>query len=359
MNIKNIVYSYAECFSTNPFYLKLLSGLLLILTALISGFYFEKLVLKRVFQFASKSKLKSDEVIIDSLRGTAIQWFLLGGGYVASFFFPLNAEHLSLFRKILLVIWIFSVTYFISKLSTGLINQYSRKTKAEYRSASILSMVISISIFIIGFLVIMQTLGVSITPVLTTLGIGGFAVALALQDTLSNLFSGLHIIASRQINTGDFIRLDTGEDGYVVDISWRNVSIRELSNNIIIVPNSKIAKATLRNYDLPEQTMSVLVAAGVSYGSSLRHVEKVTVEAAKEVLKSIKGGISEFEPFIRFHTFDDFSINFTVIFRVREFVDQFLVKHEFIMHLHEKYQEEGIEIPFPVRTLHIKEKNAE
>jgi small-conductance mechanosensitive channel len=208
----------------------------------------------------------------------------------------------------------------------------------------------------IGVLIMLQSLGISITPIITALGVGGLAVALALQDTLSNLFSGLQILISRQLRPGDYIRLDTGEEGYVADITWRNTTIRALPNNMIVVPNAKLASSIIvTNYYMPEQEMSVLVQVGVAYESDLEKVEKVTIEVAKEVMKEVPGGVPEFEPFTRYHTFADFSINFSVILRAKEVVDQYLIKHEFVKRLHRRYLKEGIQIPFPIRTIHMKE----
>ena len=93
---------------------------------------------------------------------------------------------------------------------------------------------------------------------------------------------------------------------------------------------------------------------GVSYQSDLEKVEKVTIEVAKEVLQEVEGGVKEFEPFIRYHTFSDFSINFTVILRAKEYVSKYLITHEFIKRLHRRYQQEGIKIPFPIRTVYMK-----
>ncbi len=211
-------------------------------------------------------------------------------------------------------------------------------------------------VFLIGTLIILQSLNISITPILTALGVGGLAVALALQDTLSNLFSGLQVIASKQVRRGDYVKLESGEEGYVTDITWRNTAIRALPNNMVIVPNSKLASTLVTNYYQPEKEMSVLVQVGVSYQSDLKKVEQVTIDVVKEVLREVKGGVPEFEPFIRYHTFADSSINFTVILRAREFTDQFLVEHEFIKRLHARYQHEGIEIPFPIRTIHLKQE---
>ena len=151
------------------------------------------------------------------------------------------------------------------------------------------------------------------------------------------------------------MKLDSGEEGYVADITWRNTIIRALPNNMIIVPNSKIASTIVTNYYQPEQETAVLIQVGVSYDSDLKKVEKVTIEVGAEIMKEVEGGVPEFEPFIRYHTFDDFSINFTVILRTKEYVGNYLIKHEFIKRLHERYDKEGIVIPFPIRTVYMPE----
>jgi small-conductance mechanosensitive channel len=123
---------------------------------------------------------------------------------------------------------------------------------------------------------------------------------------------------------------------------------------MVIVPNAHLASSRVVNFDQPEKQQAVLIQVGVSYESDLKTVERITIDVARDIMKSVAGGIPEFEPFIRYHTFADFSINFSVIMRGREFVDQYLIKHEFIKRLHERYSREGIEIPFPIRTVHVK-----
>jgi small-conductance mechanosensitive channel len=206
--------------------------------------------------------------------------------------------------------------------------------------------------------VILNTLGISITPILATLGVGGLAVALALQETLSNLFSGFHILMARQIRIGDYVKLETGEEGYVIDINWRTTKIKMLPNNVVLIPNAKLAQAIIVNYYLPEKEMAVLVNLGVHYKSDLKKVEKITCEVAREVMKEVSGGVPEFEPFIRYNTFADFRINFTVILRAREYVDQYLIKHEFIKRLHERYNKENINIPYPIRAINYEQEGA-
>ncbi len=138
---------------------------------------------------------------------------------------------------------------------------------------------------------------------------------------------------------------------------WRGVRIKQLPNVVIIIPNSKLAGSTIINYALPENEMSILVQVGVDYSSDLEKVEKTTIDVARDVMKTVEGGVKDFEPFIRYHTFADSSVNFTVILRAQEFVSQYLLKHEFIKRLHKRYHQEGITIPFPIRTLFIKKED--
>jgi small-conductance mechanosensitive channel len=203
----------------------------------------------------------------------------------------------------------------------------------------------------LGLLVILNGLGLSITPMLTALGVGGLAVALALQEPLANFFAGLFITLAGQIRVGDYIRLDSGQEGHVVDFSWRSTRLRMLANNLVVVPNAKLAQAIVINHHLPSHDLAVLVEVGVDYSSDLRHVERVVMDVGREVMREVPGGVAVFDPFIRYHTFGDSSIGFTVILRAREFVDQYLVKHEFIKRLHARFALEGIVIPFPMRTL--------
>ena len=210
----------------------------------------------------------------------------------------------------------------------------------------------------VGAMIILDNLGVSITPILTTLGIGSLAVAIALQDTLGNFFAGLYVKAERFIEPGQYVRLEGGQEGYVDHIGWRSTRIRMLANNMVIVPNNKVVQSIVTNYHLPERELAVVVEVGVHYESDLEKVERITCAVAKEVLQTVPGALPDFNPFIRYHSFAECSINFSVILRAREFVDNFLIKHEFIKKLRVRYQEEGITIPFPIRTVYLHDESS-
>jgi small-conductance mechanosensitive channel len=325
-----------------------------IVTGLIAGLIFEKVISKKLRQLSLRTKWEGDEIIMAGLRGIGAFWFIAAGVYAALLNIPVRETLLNILQKVLLAAVIFSATLFLAKIVVGFIGLYARKKEGILPSTTIITNLAKLLVFVLGVLIILQSLGISITPVLTALGVGGLAVALALQDTLSNLFSGLYLIVSRQIKPGDYIKLDSGEEGYVADISWRNTTIRALANNMIVVPNSKLAAAIITNYNQPGKEMGLIIPVGVSYDSDLEYVEQVTLEVAKEVMRLTPGSAPEFEPAVRFHTFGESSIDFSVILRVREFVDQYLLKHHFIKRLHERYRQAGIEIPFPIRTVYIK-----
>jgi small-conductance mechanosensitive channel len=185
--------------------------------------------------------------------------------------------------------------------------------------------------------------------------LGGLAVALALQNTLSNVFAGIHIVSDRPINFGDYIHVEGGVSGFVEDIGWRSTRVRTLPNTLVIIPNSKLAESIITNYSLPVLEMSAVIQCGVDYGSDLEKVERVTIDVAKQIQKTIPGAKRDFQPFIRYHTFDESNINFSIILRVEEPAAKYIVTHEFIKALKKRYDEEGIEISWPIMKIqHIK-----
>ncbi|MFA5104465.1 MAG: mechanosensitive ion channel family protein [Candidatus Margulisiibacteriota bacterium] len=305
----------------------------------------------RLSGWAKTTDNRIDDVLIGSASRPFTLLCVICSLYLSLSFSDMPAWLLSIGGKSFFVLSVATVVLWLSRLSADLIGLYSEKGGSRLPMTSLTRNVSSSIVYGVGILVILNSLGVSITPILTTLGVGGIAVALALQDTLSNFFSGFYIMMSRQIKVGDYIRLGAGEEGYVEDINWRVTKIRMLQNNVVIVPNSRLTQAIATNFNLPEKEMAVLLDIGVHYDSDLEKVEKITIEVARDVMKNTPGGVPDFEPFIRYHTFADFSINFSVILRAKEFVDQYLIKHEFIKKLHERYGREGIVIPYPIRAI--------
>jgi len=315
---------------------------------IVLGYVVYRLVSARVRRSESLTRSGGVGFTIAAVRDVAIAWFTIGGAYAAISILPLRPEARHGVGRGLLVLVILSATVIAARVVSDAIKVYALRTSGVMQASSIFITVGRLLIYIVGFLILLQTFGISIAPILTALGVGGLAVALALQDTLANLFAGVHLLASRKIRIGDYVALETGQEGYVVDINWRNTSIRQLSGNMIIVPNAKVAQAVVINYYRPQNELSVLVPVTVDYASDLEQVEAVTKDVMKDVMRTVPGGVPDFEPLVRFNTFGEWAIGFTAIMRAREVADQFLIKHEFMKRLVVRYEEEGIRIPFPL-----------
>ncbi len=314
-----------------------------------------RMLLRWLGRHADRTRWSGDDVIVDAVR-TVVPWSAFTGGVaVAAAALPLTQTVGHNVNQTLTVVLIGVTTLTTARVVATLVRTVTQSRSAVAGSATIFVNIIRVVILALGFLVVLQTLGVSIAPMLTALGVGGLAVALALQDTLANLFAGIHILASKTVQPGDYIKLSSGEEGYVVDINWRQTTIRQLSNNLVIIPNGQLAGTNMTNFNRPEQMLTILVQAGVAYDSDLEHVERVTCEVVAEVMTETAGAVPEHEPLVRFHTFGDSRIGFTVILGVGEFSDQYRIKHEFIKRLHRRYREEGIRIPAPARTVALQQ----
>jgi small-conductance mechanosensitive channel len=308
-------------------------------------------------QWAERTETRLDDIIIASIKKPSLLFVVAIGIHVGLTFSGIPEKHLGYISKILSIIIILSVTLASANLAGRLFKNYMQKTTIPIPTTGLAYGIVKGTILVIGFLIILSVLGISITPLITALGVGGLAVALALQDTLANLFAGIHILMEKSIRVGDFVRLETGQEGYVDDITWRTTRIRMLPNNVVVIPNSKLAQSVVTNYYLPEKRMSLLIPISVSYSSDPEQIERILVEEAKKGAADIPGLLGDPEPFARFIPgFGDSSLDFTLICQVAEFTDQYLAQHELRKRIFKRFQAEGVEIPFPHRTVYLREE---
>lgn len=279
------------------------------------------------------------------------QLALLIGVWQATAYWTLPPATQQLIENGVFLIGAASITLAAASLAARAVQAYGAAMAPGLPHSSLTRTIVSGLVITLGALVILNGLGVSITPMLTALGVGGLAVALALQEPLANFFAGVFITLGGQLRVGDYVKLDSGQEGYIADFSWRSTRVRMLANNLVVIPNARLAQSIVVNHQLPTADLAVLVEVGVDYDSDLVRVERVVGEVGRDVMRTVSGGVPDFEPFIRYHTFADSSVNFTVILRAREFTDQYLVKHEFVKRLHARFRDDGIVIPFPIRTL--------
>jgi small-conductance mechanosensitive channel len=322
------------------------------LVGVLLGLVVERVVVVRVHRLALRTSFRWDDLLVKSLRGLPTVWLGAAGLYLALAIGTVDPLVLRSVQGLLTIALFGSVTIGAMRLAGGAVEMLSTQTPGAIQSPTLVVNVARLAIGALGLFIILQNLGIQITPLLTALGIGGLAVALALQDTLGNLFSGVHIILAGQVRTKDFVRLSTGDEGWVTDVRARNTTIETFPDgNLLAVPNTVLASSIVKNFTFPRAHLWVSVDVGVSYSSDLEHVEAVTLEVAREVLADIEGGVSEEDPIMLYRAFGASSIDFQVRLMVRDFRSQGPVRHAFIKRLHRRYGVEGIQIPFPIRTV--------
>ena len=315
--------------------------------SLLLGIIILRLVFSKLLKIiATKVKIPYP-LLQQTFRGIPTLLGILIGIYAAMEILTIPPRPLLFLQRLFHANVILCLTLMVAHLGSGYLKHKLGKSSKNFASTSIIATSIDLSVYAIGILILLESFGISISPLITALGVGGLATALALQDTLANLFSGINILVSKQIKMGDFVKLSTGEEGHVVDMNWRNTTIKTLTENMAVVPNKTIASSIITNYAQPFAECSISIPIGVSYESDLDHVEKISVAVAKEILQETEGGVKNFEPFIRYGSFGGSSINFNVILRVKTVTDQQLICHEFIKRIYARYKQEGIIIQLP------------
>ena len=330
----------------------------LILGAAAIGWLSEKVCARWLRGAATRKKAEWGDMFVAAIHRMPVLWFLSAGVYVAVTTGGYPEPWPALAGTAAAVTIVATVMIVAMRLSVSAIAMMARRSGGNLTSTTLVTNLVRLLLLIIGGALVFQVLGVEITTLVTALGISGLAVALALQDTLGNLFAGMQIIMSRQINPGDYVALASGEEGHVTDVQARNTTIRTYPEcNRVLVPNGILASTVVTNYSLPAKRLLVRLPVGVAYDSDLEKVESVTLAVAGEVLREVEGGLTDEEPFVRFVEFSDFSINFILRVPVREFADQYRIRHMLVKRLHKRYAAEGIEIPFPIRTVYMRDQD--
>jgi small-conductance mechanosensitive channel len=318
-------------------------------------------LMRRIFFGALRSWVKrtqsrGGQVLTDALRGPSHIWIFILAVHFAIQSSELPSSVVMKAPDFLQVLFAISLTLMFMRVAGEMARHFGSHAPGALPVTSLTQNLAQIAVLAVGLLVILSDIGVKITPILTALGVGGLAVALALQDTLSNLFGGFWLSIAGQVRLGDYIKLNTGEEGYVSDIGWRSTVIRGLGNNMIIVPNAKLAQAIVTNYYLPEKRMSSSLQVGVSYASDVDRVEQVLLEIARQAAGQVPGLLAEPAPSVTFDPgFGDWSLNLTLNYQIAEFSNQWSVKHELRKRIFRRFREEGIDMPFPTRTVYLEQ----
>ncbi|MBU0727561.1 mechanosensitive ion channel family protein [Patescibacteria group bacterium] len=313
------------------------------------------LIFTAVFEkLASKTNTSFDDELIRMGKKPVYWGVVLGGLYLALSSLSFFTEYLSIIKTVtqigfILILLIVSVR--ISRVFFMWASNGKNKKKKQIGFVITMQKIFNALIYFLALIFILQAVGISISPLVASLGIGGLAVGLALQPTLSNYFSGLYLAADGFLQPGDYIEVDQGLRGYVVAVEWRNTTIRLWNNSLVKIPNSKMADSNITNFEEPKNASSFMVYCGVGYGSDLKKVEKIVLEVANKTQSKKKHGVPDFEPLFRYYEFGDSNINFKVILQADKYVNHHLMKHEFIRDLKAAFDKADITIAFPTRTV--------
>ncbi|MBI4202604.1 MAG: mechanosensitive ion channel family protein [Chloroflexi bacterium] len=329
-----------------------------IVTLFVAIAYAVLWVFRKVLARVKSAAISSlDDYLFKALRSSIVLLIMVQGGYIALTTVTFLDEYQEGINKT----WVVAVTalvfWILRQVVMGLTNWYGKEiapktgTNWDERALPIFNRVAGMVIITIGVLAVLQELGLSISPLLAGLGIGGLAVALALQPTLSNFLSGTYILSDGSIRPGDFIEVHGGPLGTVQGVGWRATRILTPQNNMVLIPNSRLSDSTVINYSLPEPPMSVFVTCGVSYDSDLEKVEVVALEVAKGIVEGSPMAVKDYPPSVIFREFGDSNITFLVIMRGINRGATFTLQHELVKLLQKRFAQEGIEINYPVRKL--------
>ena len=304
-------------------------------------------------------------LVLDAIDGPAVLMLILAGftasGSLAATSWQIeqgiDTDLALVFRRVGTVLVIAVGAHLSSRIVSLLLDWYVRYvapstgTNLDDQLVPSIKRLMPIVIYSIAGLWALSVFDIAISPLLATLGIGGIAIALAAQPTLSNYFAGTYVISEGEISPGDFIEIEGGPSGFVEDISWRSTKLRSRFNNLIIIPNSMMSENMITNYSRPALAMNVVVTGGVSYASDLQQVEDILLEVATKVVVESDAAVTEVEPWIGFDNFGDSNIDFWVFIQATDRLGSYELQSELMKQIHRRFNEEGVVINYPIRHL--------
>jgi len=327
---------------------------MLLFTTLIMGSLVLGFVLNRIIHYWTKKLANTwGELVLSLLESLPIPLLVLTSIYVGLELLTLPQRFERLGSRLIFALTVLVVFYFPAKVLVIFLRRVGQRNPGMERVTNPAILVVRVLFAILAITIVLEHNHVSLTAIWTTLGVGSVAVALALQETLSNLFAGLYLLADRPVSPGNYIKLDSGQEGYVMQIGWRSTTMRTQSNNIVFVPNSTMAKAVITNYSLPELQVSVSIPVHVSYGSDPNQVEKALLEVTREAAQDgLAGLLLDPPPSVTLNPgFGESSLDFSLSVNARRFEDQVPVQSELRKRILVRFAKECISVPFPMRTI--------
>lgn len=335
-------------------YLRALAVLIIVFIFLrVTIFIIEKIILRLTL----KTKTDLDDLIVQKSSKPLTFIMFLFGINIALKELPLTTTLLEDISKIVSSFIILAIAYLVYVVVDLVVirawKRFARKTKSDIDDSlvNLVHGIMKVILVIFSLLYLLDFWGIAITPFLAGIGIGGIAIAFALQSSLSNIFGGVSIIMDKSAKVGDLVYLDDGvTKGKIMSIGLRSTRIQTFDNEVVIVPNGVMANSKIQNIALPEPKVRVVIPFGVAYGSDIEKVKKVVLSE----IKKVKNLISDPEPSVKFLEMGNSSLNFKAFFYVDSFENRFNAQDEANTRIYNALSKNKIEIPFPQMDVHIK-----
>lgn len=342
-----------------PGQMELVYAVAIIIGSFIGAKILNFMIKKILDKITARTKTTADDAFMANIRKPMLAVVTLAGlnfalkyitalaPYYGTIDFIVSVAYILIGALIAIHFFELIFTLYLEKISPRV------KTNMDTQLMPIIQSITKIIVLLITVIIILGKAGYDIGPMLAGLGIAGLAIALALQPTLASFIAGFYIIVDRPLKVGDYIQISDGKKGYVEEIGWRTTRIRSWQNELVIIPNSKLAETVITNYNLPTNEMVLTEEIGVSYNSDIDKVKKVLTEVAKKILKTAEGVIKDVEPTIKLQSFDDSCIKFKVIMRVKERKHLFSVGPVLREEIFKAFRSNKISIPYPQMDVHL------
>ena len=297
-----------------------------------------------------------DRVFRAARRPVSVIIMVLGGYLAVIIPADLTSGQQNIVNSLFAAAAIMSVVLLIGRMLAVTLDWYIAGLDAARRGAGahiipMLRRLAVMAVYVIGGLLALEALGISVSPLIAGLGLGGLAVALAIQPTLASILAGTYVMTEGVMSPGDYIELQGGVAGYVIEVSWRSTRIRTWENNLVVIPNATFATTIFTNYGGPTPPVNVFLTCGVSYDSDLVKVEAVSMDVMNRVLDTSPHGVKEYGAYFGFDTFGESNVDFWLFVQAKDRLASFELRSELINKLHHRFDEEGIVINYPVRVL--------
>lgn len=288
-----------------------------------------------------------DEALAGALRGPLVLLVFAQALFLALRTLSYIEPHHPRLERAWIAATVAIVTFATQRIVSRLLAWYASRPSAagrrlDGRTVPLVRRASSVAIVLVGAIIVLDTLGIQISPLLAGLGIGGLAVALALQPLLANLFASSYMLSDASVRVGDQIEVTGGPSGRVEDIGWRATRLRNVDNNIVIVPNSLLAGSVVTNYSAGNAAMDARVDLGVTYDTDLARVAEVLTAEARRVRDEDPGAVRDAEPLVRFTRFAESHVEVVVRQRAQGFVEAAALRHALMQRLHARLAAEGV-----------------